>query len=94
MKMVEALNAMIRDDSEITVKRKGVCLRAGLRTGFDNNIRKTYKDIHAVILSQMEYQTEKDRRQDERERLLSALERLRNNIQPTPPQCGQVVISA
>lgn len=77
MKMVEALNAMIRDDSEITVK--GVCLRAGLRTGFDNNIRKTYKDIHAVILSQMEYQT-KDRRQDERERLLSALERLRNNM--------------
>ena len=58
VKMVEALNAMIRDDSEITVK--GVCLRAGLRTGFDNNIRKTYKDIHAVILSQMEYQT-KDR---------------------------------
>ena len=77
VKMVEALNAMIRDDSEITVK--GVCLRAGLRTGFDNNIRKTYKDIHAVILSQMEYQT-KDRRQDERERLLSALERLRNNM--------------
>lgn len=77
VKMVEALNAMIRDDSEITVK--GVCLRAGLSTGFDNNIRKTYKDIHAVILSQMEYQT-KDRRQDEQERLLSALERLRNNM--------------
>lgn len=77
VKLVEALNAMIRDDSEITVK--GVCLRAGLRPGFDNNIRKTYKDLHAVILSQMEHQT-KDRRQGERERLLSALQRLRNNM--------------
>lgn len=76
VKLVEALNAMIQEGSDITVK--GVCLRAGMRTGFDNNIRKTYKDLRSVILKQMDIQT-KERRQNEREQLLSALERLRHN---------------
>jgi len=76
LKLVEALNAMVQEGSEITVK--GVCLRAGMRVGFDNNIRKSYKDLHSVILKQMDIQA-KEHRQNEREQLLSALERLRNN---------------
>lgn len=77
VKLIDALIAMIQEDSEITMK--GVCLRAGMGRGFDNNIRKSYKDVHSTILTQMGIQT-KDRRDNERRELLSALERLRNNL--------------
>ena len=76
-KLVNALNQMIREDTEITVK--GICIRAGMRTGFDNTVRKSYKGLHSTIMAQMDIQT-KDRRDTERRELLSALERLRNNV--------------
>ncbi|PID42045.1 MAG: hypothetical protein CSB48_12325 [Proteobacteria bacterium] len=76
-KLINALNQMIQEDSEIMVK--GVCIQAGMRIGFDNNIRKSYKDLHRIVLEQMDIQT-RDRRNTERRGLLSALERLRNNV--------------
>jgi integrase/recombinase XerD len=86
MKLVEALNAMIRDNAEITVK--DVCLRAGLSLGSDNGVRKRYPEVHNLILKEIERQS-LEMRQDERKRLLSALERLRNNnpihTNPVPP---------
>lgn len=76
LKLLSALNVMVSEGSEITVK--GVCLRAGMKPGSDNGIRKTYPDVHSKILKEIERQ-KANKRQSERTALLSALERLRTN---------------
>lgn len=75
-KLVDALKTIIRNDEVITVK--GVCLKAGLAAGSDNGVRKRYPNVYTLISREIEYQAAR-KRLDERNRLLDALDRLRNN---------------